>query len=546
MVLSTAAQADERRPGTAAELPAPAYEAPAVKAPQKKSPNRLRAAAAPVTPRADLDGDGFSEIVHRAWDDRTYTLNPTTGELLPYTVGGSGLAKDILAPGDLDGTADVEFLTLSQTGTLSLFRHNDASGTTTSPAWSGKGWQIYNKVFAPADVTGDGKPDLLARTPAGDLYVYAGTGNASSPFASRVRVGGGWQAYDQLVGVGDMDGDGLGDIVARDWGGSLYFYGGAGSTSAPLDAPVRIGGGWNTYNQLAAVDDGDGDGLADIIARTHAGQMYFYSSNGAGGFHARTEPNDGWHPITLFVGGGALPHVGKSELFGLDTKGTLYGYAVENNGKLGTRGQVSDTGGWAGVSPANIALASSLDADGHGDWLEVYAGKLYRHGAVLSSSFSGHDLFLGPGDLSGDGKGDLLARSKTGYLYLYRGNGLGTSLASRITIGGGWNAYDRIVGGDFSGDGIADIVARTPAGALYLYKGTGNSAKAFGSRIQVGKGWQQFTKLASPGDIDGDGRSDLIATNSAGEAFRYSSYDYGKFKPMVKLGNGWNTYRGLY
>lgn len=81
-----------------------------------------------------------------------------------------------------------EILTLSSTGTLSLFQSWGADSTGYA-TWSGTGWQIYNKVFAPGDVTGDGRPDLLARTYGGDLYLYQGTGSVDSPFRGRVKVG---------------------------------------------------------------------------------------------------------------------------------------------------------------------------------------------------------------------------------------------------------------------------------------------------------------------------------------------------------------------
>lgn len=51
-------------------------------------------------------------------------------------------------------------------------------------AWSGTGWQIYNKVITPGDVTGDGRPDLLARTYGGELYLYEGTGSLNSRSAA--------------------------------------------------------------------------------------------------------------------------------------------------------------------------------------------------------------------------------------------------------------------------------------------------------------------------------------------------------------------------
>jgi peptidoglycan/xylan/chitin deacetylase (PgdA/CDA1 family) len=60
---------------------------------------------------------------------------------------------------------------------------------------------------------------------------------------------------------------------------------------------------------------------------------------------------------------------------------------------------------------------------------------------------------LGPGDFSGDGNVDVLARDG-GALWLYRGNGSGRWLSPPLKIGTGWDGMTAILGpGDFSGDG---------------------------------------------------------------------------------------------
>ncbi|MFF8592424.1 FG-GAP repeat domain-containing protein [Streptomyces sp. NPDC015220] len=550
MFLSTPALAADRPTGNV-RTPTPKSAVPQLDRPAPQKANRARTALKPVTgPQFDVDGDGIDENLVRLMDGTTHTWLSTTGKFSTYTINANSTTerqKDIITPGNLDGTGGPEVLTLSTTGTLSLYHSTGAYGT--GPVvWNGAGWQIYNKVFAPGDVTGDGKPDLLARTYAGDLYLYAGTGSDTAPFRGRVKVGGGWSAYDQLVGVGDMNKDGLGDVVARTTGGDLYFYAGKGSTTAPLAGRVRIGGGWNIYNQVIAANDWDGDGESDLIARTPSGDMYYYLADGTGKFRARQKAGSGFYGIDLFAGSGANPRFGKASLIGMDTKGTLFWYGVQNNGQFTAREQISDTGGWQG---AKIAYASSLDSDGYADLLELYNGVLYNYGidadASLATGWGRINLFLGPGDLNGDGKGDLLARDTSGALYLERGTGNGASLASGIKIGSGWNAYDKIVGGgDFTGDGRADIVARTPSGTLYLYRGTGSATAPFASRVKIGEGWKVYNKLASPGDLDGDNRADLIAANSKGELFRYSADGTGKFKAPVKLGNGWNTYRDLH
>jgi hypothetical protein len=61
----------------------------------------------------------------------------------------------------------------------------------------GGGWQIYNSLVGVGDASGDGKADLLARDTAGVLWAYRGNGKGL--FATRMKVGTGWQMYSRLA-----------------------------------------------------------------------------------------------------------------------------------------------------------------------------------------------------------------------------------------------------------------------------------------------------------------------------------------------------------
>ncbi|MBT2368878.1 VCBS repeat-containing protein [Streptomyces sp. ISL-10] len=114
----------------------------------------------------------------------------------------------------------------------------------------GGGWQIYNQLTAGADLNGDGRPDLLARDTSGVLWLYKGTGSATAPYATRVKVGAGWQIYNQLSLTGDLTDDGKADAIARDTSGVLWLYKGTGSTTAPFTTRTKIGSGWSIYNSV--------------------------------------------------------------------------------------------------------------------------------------------------------------------------------------------------------------------------------------------------------------------------------------------------------
>ncbi|MFI6059896.1 FG-GAP repeat domain-containing protein [Streptomyces sp. NPDC051286] len=500
-------------------------------------------------PRADFDDDGYSDLIYRTYDAELSISPSTADQAYAFEIPGKvpSAHKDIIPVGDQTGDGVADVLTLSPYGSLS-FRAGMSAAGTGNVAWTGKGWQIYNKVLSPGDLTGDGRSDLLARTPAGELYLYAATGNTTTaPFSARVLIGKGWGTYDQLIGANDVNGDGIADLYGRTVSGDLYFYTGTGSKAAPFAERVRVGHGWKIYNQVIGADDLNGDGRGDLLARAVNGDVFVYLATGDGGELAtRVASGTGLNVASLLAGAGGNPDFGKNDLLGLDTKGTLWSYWSLNNGTLSPRYKTSDDGSWKGAKPLYV---SSLNENTLVDLLEVFDGGVYNYSyspndvPKISSSWGSYNITVGPGDLTGDGKGDLLTRDSSGYLYVHPGNGTGSGFGARIKVGGGWNTYNVIIGsGDFTGDGRADLLARDSAGVLKMYRGTGDKYRPFQSPFPVGKGWNTYTKLATPGDLNGDGKADLVGVDRNGSLYLYTSNGSGQFTAPVRIGGGWGTY----
>ncbi|MFC8273434.1 FG-GAP repeat domain-containing protein [Streptomyces sp. NPDC057271] len=195
------------------------------------------------------------------------------------------------ADNDGDGVAD-DLWVWTTDGTLGY-----ADGDTADDGITvGGGWNIYNKVLVPGNLGGAAAPDMLGRDTSGRLYIYLGYGNGK--LTGRTLVGSGWGQYNQITGVGDLSGDGKADIVARDGSGTLWLYKGTGNYKAPFAARTKVGTGWNMFNNLTAVSDLDFDGIADMIARDTNGKLYRYS--GTGNAAAPFKPrvligNGGWN-----------------------------------------------------------------------------------------------------------------------------------------------------------------------------------------------------------------------------------------------------------
>ncbi|WP_405810416.1 VCBS repeat-containing protein [Streptomyces sp. NBC_00210] len=195
-----------------------------------------------------------------------------------------------------------DLITRDSSGVLWYHRH--VSGGPFAPrARVGTGWNIYNSLTGAGDLTGDGKPDLIARDTAGTLWLYRGTGSAAAPFASRTKIGAGWNIYNQLAGTADLTGDGKPDLIARDTAGTLWLYRGTGTAAAPFASRTKIGAGWNIYNTLVVTGDLTADGKPDLIARDTAGTLWLYRGTGsaAAPFASRTKIGAGWNIYNTLI-----------------------------------------------------------------------------------------------------------------------------------------------------------------------------------------------------------------------------------------------------
>ncbi|MEU6404272.1 N-acetylmuramoyl-L-alanine amidase, partial [Streptomyces sp. NPDC046985] len=163
----------------------------------------------------------------------------------------------------------------------------------------------------------------------------------------------------------------------------------------------------------------------------------------------------------------------------------------------------------------------------------------YRIGA----GWSAYDTVTPLTALRADGAGDMAARDKTGVLWYYQGSGNPAApFLPRTKVGAGWSVYDSVVGArDLTGDGKADLVARDKTGVLWLYKGTGSTAAPFAPRTQIGRGWQIYDALTATGDITRDGKADLVARDKTGVLWLYkgTGSTAAPFAPRTQIGRGW-------
>ncbi|MGW6244869.1 FG-GAP repeat domain-containing protein [Streptomyces roseolus] len=545
MLLATPASADDAVPSKSRALAEQKQDhKPAQRSltlPQSGAARADAQAAAAASPLlSDLDGDGFEDLIYR---DTIGFLSSVTGTGL-YPFGDvENVVKDVVPIGNQTGDARPEVLTVSETGALVMYHDNDefgsqdADGNPRPGTFVGGGWQTYNKVFSPGDVNGDGRADVIGRAKTGQLYLYLGTGSADKPLSGRTLVGSGWNKFDQIVGAGDGNGDGHADLYARTPDGQLVFYPGTGVVAQPFAAPKAIGGGWQTYTQIVA------GGGGSLLGRSLDGTLFFYAPKGDGTLAGRVQEGDKgvWADAAQIANSGSIPYLGRAGVNAITANGTWYWYDNLTTGRLSPRTFISGPDSF--MAGLNIFTVSSMNDDGVGDDAIIVDGHLIIDGQDIGGGWGVFTSVVGPGDLNGDGKGDLVARDRDGVLWLYKGNGLGTRFATKMRIGGGWNAFNKLLGaGDYTGDGLTDLVARTTGGDLYVYPGTGKDTAVFGARKPVGGGWNTFKHLTAPGDLNADGKGDLLGINSAGELYPYLNTSSARFAKQKSAGTGYQVY----
>lgn len=119
------------------------------------------------------------------------------------------------------------------------------------------------------DVNNDGEMDIVGPVPSrwyeyqqNGLEIYTGDGNGNFQFFHRIPLVEGWPGSSNEVEVYDMDGDGFNDLVAATYSGVKVFFGDGSGTRWAENSPTAV-----RTVEISGVGIGDinGDGLKDVV-----------------------------------------------------------------------------------------------------------------------------------------------------------------------------------------------------------------------------------------------------------------------------------------
>ena len=536
-----------------------------------------------VSGAGDINGDGYSDVIAGATlYDNVQTSEGaafvffgsaaginTTATVLESNQANAQMGRSVASAGDVngDGYSDViagaNAYNNGQTGEGGAFvYHGSASGISTTAAslleYNQASAGMGRSVACAGDVNGDGYSDVIVgahlydggQGNEGAIFIYHGSASGLSASYNAIAESNNTNANLGycVSSAGDVNADGYSEVIAGaiqysngNLGeGAFFVYHGSASGISTTPAAIVEGNQTSAVMGISVASAGDvnGDGYSDVIAGARdyfngeldEGRAYVYHGSATG---INTTAN------SIIENNQASAFLGFSVCSAGDVNGDGFsdvavGAVNHDNGELNEGAVFIYHGSAAGI---NITAAAMLENN-------------------LASAGFGFAVSCA-GDVNGDGYSDLLVGS-TGYqngqflegaFFLYYGaaSGINTTAAfmAESNQAGANFGYAVACAGDVNGDGYSDVIvsgyqysngeAGEGVGFIYYGAASGISGPA-SAMLESNQASAVLTSVASAGDVNGDGYSDIIRG--------YVAFDNGELNEgaaFVNLGNSPGT-----
>jgi FG-GAP-like repeat/IPT/TIG domain/Secretion system C-terminal sorting domain len=229
----------------------------------------------------DLDGDGMNDIITANSGSANISVYRNTGSsgnisLATRADFNAGSSPISIATGDfdMDGKPDIVVANYASS-TISVFKNNSTLGSISLSAKTDytTGAQPYSVTVA--DIDADGRPDMLvANYNTNTFSVFRNTSTVGSiSFAAKVDYNTSTN-NPTTIATGDIDGDGKRDIIVGHGGYVSVFINYSTPSNDIAIAYTGVSTNLGVTVTGIAVGDIDGDGKADVMAKLAYSNSY--------------------------------------------------------------------------------------------------------------------------------------------------------------------------------------------------------------------------------------------------------------------------------
>lgn len=283
--------------------------------------------------------------------DNAHSMNNTAPVIAAFepSMGSHPVIDQVRTDVNGDGRSDMLWRYSSSTGWA--FGYWLFDGPKVTQTWSIPTSSMYH-VAATGDFNGDGYLDIAWTSARHDIKIWFGNGNSFSGSNYVASYSPGWD----VVGAGDIDGDGKTDLLFRYKSGS---HGRFGYWIMNGSKRVRTWStGTSTVYRVGATGDFNGDGKLDIAWTSNKGDVKLWLGNGQTFSSSKyvASYGAGW----MMAGAGDIDGDGKSDLLFVYKSGSTarFGYWIQDG--------ASRQRTWSTSFDADYHIASAGDFNGDG------------------------------------------------------------------------------------------------------------------------------------------------------------------------------------